>query len=171
MARARNRLPRHRVAGCTVRAAFAVLLAALAMAPAGGSLAAPPPPPGGPVVTLIPLDGPAGPAGAPAVMDVGTVSAADGGRIRDIVIRRRIAVRIDSARATAGAASLSAALVTEVPGVTARIDGMTVSTVPRMIAPTHRIGTAVVHEVELTIPRSAPEGAFATDLLWLAELD
>jgi hypothetical protein len=150
-----------------------LLLAALAMAPASGRPQTPAPPPSGAVVlSLIPLDSGAGPAGADTVIDVGAVAATpSGARLQPIVIRRRIGVQIDVPKGAASSARLSVALASEFPGTTTRVDGLTVSTVPRMIAPAHRVGTPIVHEVELTIPRGAPSGAFASDLTWLVEID
>ena len=111
-------------------------------------------------------------AGAQGLVDLGTVSANLGAsRKRSIVVRRRVAVRIDSRSGTMASARLSVALTAETPGSTVRIDGVTLSTVPRMINPAHRTDTAVVHEIELTIPASVPEGAFHNDLEWIAESD
>jgi hypothetical protein len=110
--------------------------------------------------------------GADTLLDIGPVSAEHrAGRAPAIIVRRRVAVRIDTDRGSAASARLSVALASELPGSTMRVDGMTISTVPRMINPAHRIGSAVVHEIELTIPASVPAGAFASDLQWRAETD
>jgi hypothetical protein len=124
-------------------------------------------------VSFVPLDSATrSVGGGDAVADFGAVSANHGaGRTRGIVVRRRVAVRIDSRLATTSSARLSVALIAEMPGSTVRVDGVTVSTVPRMIQPVHRIGTAVVHEIEMTIPASVPAGSFHNDLQWIAESD
>lgn len=107
-----------------------------------------------------------------AFIDLGAVSASPtAARSRSIIVRRRVAVRLDNSTGMPASARLAVALTAETPGCTVRVDGMTVSTLPRVIAPMHRIGTAVVHEIEFTIPASVPAGAFLSDLQWLAETD
>lgn len=156
-----------------IRALPWLLLLAAAAAPALGS--APTAPPAGLAseltIHLEPLD--AGAAGAPggdAFLDFGSVSARPGaGHDRGIVVRRRVAVRLDGPAGAPASARLSVALSAETPGCTVRVDGVTLSTLPRTIDPVHRVGTAVVHQIEITIPASAPAGTFLSDLLWLAE--
>lgn len=109
------------------------------------------------------------PAGRDAFLDVGSVSAR-GGRQRDNAIRitRRVSVKLEGAAATA---RVSVALLADTPGVTVRVNGATMSTVPRLIDPVHRVGSAVTHQIEMIIPASVPAGPFLNNLQWLAETD
>ena len=150
-----------------------LLLLVTAAAPAHGTAPAAPPPvlATGLTIHLEPLEtGAAGGAGGDAFLDFGSVSARPGaGHDRGIVIRRRVAVRLDGPAGAPASARLSVALSAETPGCTVRVDGVTLSTLPRTIDPVHRVGTPVVHRIEITIPASAPAGTFLSDLLWLAE--
>lgn len=109
-------------------------------------------------------------AGSDAFVDFGSVALqTDVGR--SIVVRRRIAVRLDGYPGAPASARLSVALRAEAPGCTVRVDGVTLSTLPRIIDPVHRIDTDVVHEIEVTIPTTVPAGTFLSDLQWLAASD
>lgn len=109
-------------------------------------------------------------AGSDAFVDFGSVAKQPGAG-RGIVIRRRVAVRLDGYPGAPASARLSVALTAEAPGCTVRVDGVTLSTFPRLIDPLHRIGSDVVHEIEVTIPTTVPSGAFLSDLQWLAASD
>jgi hypothetical protein len=112
------------------------------------------------------LDGGSG-GSADALMDLGAV-AANAAAIRSgrTVVTRRVAVRIDGPGPTA---RLSVALDTEAPGCSVRVDGFALSTIPLVVDAAHRVGSAVVHQLEITVPRNVPPGAFLTHLQWLAE--
>jgi hypothetical protein len=124
-------------------------------------------------VNLVPIDTATRSVGnGHAVADFGAVTANHStSRARSIVIRRRVAVRLDHSLGTTPSARLSVALTSDMQGSTVRVDGVPLSTIPRMIDPVHRIGTAVVHEIEITIPNSVPAGAFHNDLQWTAQSD
>jgi hypothetical protein len=113
------------------------------------------------------LEGGSSGAAADAHMDLGAV-AANRAAMRNgrTVITRRVAVRIDGPGPTA---RLSVALDTEAPGCTVRVDGLAVSTIPRVIEAAHRVGAPVVHQIEITIPRNVAPGAFLTNFQWQAE--
>lgn len=113
------------------------------------------------------LEGASGSAGADAHLDLGSL-AANPAAIRSgrMLVTRRVAVRIDG---PGSAAQLSVALGAEAPGCTVRVDGLVLSTIPRTITSAHRLGAAVVHQIELIIPRAAPAGSFLTNLQWLAQ--
>jgi hypothetical protein len=107
-----------------------------------------------------------------ASVDLGVVSANTQGRHgRSITIRRRIAVLLDGGAGTSASARLSVVLATEMPDCVVRVDGLAVSTVPRLVAQAHRIGTPVVHDIEVTIPAHVAEGPFLSALQWIAESD
>lgn len=151
-----------------------LFLLALMTAPvlAAASPALPAKPPNALTVRFIPYAAivPSG-SGSEAFLDFGVVAAKPGtGRQRAIVVRQRVAVRLDGG--TTGApvsARLLVALSEETPDCTVRLDGMPLSTLPRLIDTVHRVGTAVVHEIEVTIPPTVPAGTFLGNLQWLAE--
>jgi len=104
-----------------------------------------------------------------AFLDIGSVSAGPGRtRGKAIVVTRRIAVRLDGMAPTA---RVSVALLAETPGCTVRLNGLTLSSVPRLVDPMHRIGSAVVHQLEMSIPAGVPAGPLLSNLQWLAETD
>jgi hypothetical protein len=110
-----------------------------------------------------------GGAGAQAALNLGTVSAVGSGRKKPaIVLRERVAVRLDGKATTA---RLSVALAQDLPGSTVRVNGQTISMVPRLIHPAHPVGTTVVHQLEITIADDVPAGAFLNNLQWVAETD
>ncbi len=110
--------------------------------------------------------GSSGPAGD-GHLDLGTVAASRAAmRNGRTVLTRRVAVRIEGAGPTA---RLSVALATEAPGCTVRVDGLAISTIPRVVDAAHRVGAPVVHQIEITIPRNVPPGAFLSNFQWQAE--
>jgi hypothetical protein len=109
-----------------------------------------------------------GPATPALPLQVGTLSAAGAGRRAGIVVRERIAVRLEGPGSTA---RVSVALAEPRPGRSVRIDGQLLSTSPRVIDPMHRIGATVVHQLEVTIGPEAPAGVFMDQILWTADSD
>ena len=107
-----------------------------------------------------------------AFVDIGTVTAQTGAqRRRGIVVRQRVAVRLDGRPGTASSARVSVALSAETPGCTVRLNGVPVTTLPRLIDPVHRVGAPVVYEIEMTIPPSVPAGPLLSSIQWFAETD
>ena len=105
--------------------------------------------------------------GSVPLVDIGAVSAKSvSGRSNPILVKRRVAVRLDGAAAMA---RVSVSLVSETPGCTIRIDGQPIGSIPRVVDPLHRVGSTVVHQLELSIPAGVPAGAFLSNLQWLAE--
>lgn len=144
----------------------ACLLAAAALLPAGARAAAPPAP-----LTLqfVPLEpGQGSSRNSDAFVDVGAVSAAPGRRPAPIKVQQRVGLRLEG---PAASARVSVALEAEIAGVAVRVDGLPVTTIPRLIDPAHRIGATVVHRIEITIPAHVPPGNFLSNLQWLAESD
>jgi len=102
-----------------------------------------------------------------AFVDLGRMSAhAVRGRGPLIVVTRHVAVRLDG---TASSAKVSVALLAETPGTTVSIDGMVLSTIPRLVDPVHRVGSTVTHQLEITIPAGVPAGPYLSNLQWVAE--
>jgi len=120
---------------------------------------------------LLPLDGAArSDAAGDVFVHIGSVSAhpGPGKKGAPILVRQSVGLRLDGQYASA---RVSVALAVETPGCIVRVDGFTLSTVPRMINPVHRVGATVVHQIEMTIPASVPAGAFLSNLQWFAESD
>jgi hypothetical protein len=108
-------------------------------------------------------------AAADAHLELGRLAAAPArGRPPEAVRHARVAVRLDG---SARHARLSAALLDDMPGCSVRVDGVVLSTVPRVIDPVHRVGVTVVHDIEITVTGSVPAGPFLSNLQWLAESD
>jgi hypothetical protein len=104
-----------------------------------------------------------------AFLDIGRVSAGPGRASgRAIVVTRRIAVRLEGLASTA---RVSVALLAETPGCTVRLDGVPLSSIPRLVNPVHRVGSTVVHQLEMSIPAGVPAGPLLSNLQWLAETD
>jgi hypothetical protein len=147
------------------------MLGAFAVFTGGGAAASPSALAPGPVRFAFQVmeDGGAGPAAGDAFMDIGRVSAvASQARSKAIVVTRRIAVRLEG---LAPAARVSVALLAEMPGCTVRLDGVTLSPTPRVVDSAQRIGSTVVHRLEISIPASVPAGPLLSSLQWLAETD
>lgn len=108
-----------------------------------------------------------GGAAGDARLELGAVSADRAAlRERRIVVRRRVAVRIDG---PGPAVRLSVALGAELPGAVVRVDGVPVGTAPRVLDLAHRVGSSVAHQVEIIIPPGVSPGPFLTNLQWTAE--
>lgn len=143
------------------------LIAAFAAAFAGALHAAAPPLASPHAFRFEWLEGGSRTGGSDAHVDLGTLAAGrTGTRQRAIVMKRRVAVRIDG---PGPAVRLSAALNVETPGCSVRVDGVALSTIPRMLDGAHRVGTAVVHQIEISIPANVPAGPFLSNIQWLAE--
>ena len=145
-----------------------VLIVAGAAALAGAARAAAPPLASPHAFRFEWLEGGSRTGGSDAHVDLGTLAARGGGgtRQRAIVMKRRVAVRIDG---PGPAVRLSAALGAETPGCSVRVNGIALSTIPRMLDGAHRVGTAVVHQIEISIPANVPAGPFLSNIQWLAE--
>jgi len=108
-----------------------------------------------------------GGVGADAHLELGAIAATPSAmRSGRILVTRRLAVRIDG---SGPAVRLLVALDADAPGCTIRLDGVALSTIPRVIAAAHRVGAPVVHQLELAVPRGVPAGRFLTHLQWQAE--
>jgi hypothetical protein len=104
-----------------------------------------------------------------AQVDLGSVSANLGGNRAGTVVRWRVAIRLDSRSGAASSARLWVALASETSGCGVRVDGVPIAVAPQLVDPVHRIGTAIVHQIELIIPRDVPAGPLLNDLQWIAE--
>jgi hypothetical protein len=64
---------------------------------------------------------------------------------------------------------LKAFLVTPEPGRVVSVDGIVLSTAPRIVDAQAPIGSTVGHVVRVEVPPAQPAGAFATDIVWEIE--
>jgi hypothetical protein len=102
-----------------------------------------------------------------ARIDLGRLSASAAAiRERRMLVRRRLALRIDGPGTTA---RLLAVLTEEPAGLTIRVDGLPLSRLPRLLDPAHRLGTAVTHRIEIDIPTQVAPGPILGRVQWLAE--
>jgi len=109
--------------------------------------------------------------GSDAMVDTGAMSQTRNkrgrGRRAVSVTRRSFGIRIDAANATEGAtATLRAYLETHDGRSTIRIDGITLGTVPSLIDAQSPLGVVTTHTIEIEVPASSPEGAFASAVRW-----
>lgn len=133
---------------------------------AGGSVYARPVEPS---LRLLPLDSTMTATASPvAALDIGTVSAQShpAGAVR---IVRQVAVLLEPGDSTATSARLFVALDSESSGCSVRVDGVPLTTSPRLVSAAHRLGVPVAHRIEIVIPPSAPPGAFLSTLQWSAD--
>lgn len=83
-----------------------------------------------------------------------------------MLIQRRVVLRIDG---PGTAARVLAALDDEPAGFTMRIDGLVLTTVPRVLDPAHRLRMSVTHTIDIEIPAQTAPGPFFGRIQWLAE--
>jgi hypothetical protein len=113
------------------------------------------------------IEGSGSATGAAAQMDLGPMRAdAAAVRQRRTAVTRRVAVRIDG---PGPAVRLSVSLAQDIGAASVRIDGLPVSTVPRVIDAMHRVAVSVPHRIEIAVPAGMPPGAFLGQLQWTAE--
>jgi hypothetical protein len=107
-----------------------------------------------------------------AVLDLGPQAAhRERGRLQPARVRERIALRLRGDAAAPATARVSVALAQDWPGVDVRVDGVPLSTLPRVVAPAHRVGVPVAHLIEISVPASMAPGAFVNDLQWFADTE
>jgi hypothetical protein len=104
-------------------------------------------------------------------VDVGTVSARRGCSARGAVVRQRVVVRLVSGSGAPGFARLRAALAEHPGALRVRVDGVLLSTVPRLVDAHAPIGRSVARTIELEVPASEPPGALTVPITWTAEAD
>lgn len=103
---------------------------------------------------------------AAAVVDAGTI-AWRGGSKRSSVVTRVVAMRIgEPARDSRGTATVRAFVETFDPRCAIRIDGVPLTTAPRVIRRGAPIGIAFTHRVDVEVPVSAAEGPLQTSIGW-----
>jgi hypothetical protein len=121
-------------------------------------------------VTFVPVEAQvASPTQGESFLDLGALAASRPGAHGRASVRQRVGVRVESPTHTVAVARLQVYLATETPGCTVRVDGVTLTAIPRTLDRIHRVGTTVVHEVEVIVPPNVPAGPFASAITWVAE--
>ncbi len=114
-------------------------------------------------LTLTFLDGP--------VLDTGPI-VWRGERRKTTRVTRTAVLRIGLASQEAhGTATLRAFLETPDPRATVRVDGLLLSTSPRVVQRFAPIGIAVTHRIEIEVPVDAAEGPLAASIGWEVTTD
>lgn len=100
------------------------------------------------------------------VMDAGTIQWR-GGSKKATVTTRTVRLRIGQPAAEPrGTATLSAFLQTADARCTVRIDGVVLTSAPRVIQRNAPIGVAVPHRIEIEVPVHAADGPLLTSIGW-----
>jgi hypothetical protein len=124
------------------------------------------------VVTFVTDGALAAPGSSGALVDLGTLAASWGrGRGQGasaIAVERRLGLRVEGG-GRRGFVRLKAFLVTPEPGRVVSVDGIVLSTAPRIVDAQAPIGSTVGHVVRVEVPPAQPAGAFATDIVWEIE--
>lgn len=133
---------------------------------------------------LLPLDAHGGgrrrvlavspPSLVPAITFVGTAGMVDAGTIvwhggskRSTVSARQVTIRIgEPSREARGTATIRAFVETLDPRCTIRIDGIALTTVPRVIRRNAPVGVPFTHRIEIEVPVSAADGPLQTAIGW-----
>lgn len=100
------------------------------------------------------------------VMDTGTI-VWRGGTKRATITTRTVRMRIGEASAESrGNVTIRAFLETPDPRCTIRIDGVPLTTAPRVIHRNAPIGIAFTHRIEIEVPVTAAEGPLQASIGW-----
>jgi len=104
--------------------------------------------------------------GSDAMVDAGAMSQARSkSKHATSVTKKVFGIRIDSA-AEGATATLLAFLEVHDGRSTIRIDGIEIGTAPKVIAAQIRVGVVTTHTIEIEVPASVSEGAFASAVRW-----
>lgn len=99
-------------------------------------------------------------------LNLGTVSHTGGAQAANVqvqklpgrfVVSTRFGLSIQAGSQTATTATVLAALTVPDPAFTFRLDGMTLQTVPQLLPGQARMGTTVMHRLEIEVPTSLTE--------------
>lgn len=106
--------------------------------------------------------------GTAGVLDVGRI-AADGTKRNSTIQTRTVAMRIGpQSREARGTATLYAFLEIPDPHSIVRVNGVVLSSTPRVIMRDVPVGIRVTQRIEIEIPKDAPEGALQLSIGWTA---
>lgn len=109
------------------------------------------------------VDAPGGMVDAGTIAGTGTIAGKS---------RKTFGIRIGRpSRESQGHATLRAFLETPDPRCIVRLDGIVLTTQPRVIERFAPIGITTMHRLEIDVPASAPEGALLTTIGWNVSTD
>lgn len=108
-----------------------------------------------------------------ATVDVGDLSlqspkvARHGrGRASSFSVVRHFRLRVERADRQSGRVEISAYLLQDCFNCRLRIDGVEISTVPKVIASNTQINTSIGHRLEIEVPTEAAAGALNAEIGW-----
>jgi hypothetical protein len=99
-------------------------------------------------------------------LNLGTVSHAGGAQAANVQVKKlpgrfvvstRFGLSIQAGSQTTTTAAVLAALTVPDPAYTFRLDGITLQTVPQLLPSQARMGTTVMHRLEIEVPTSLTE--------------
>lgn len=106
------------------------------------------------------------------LLDLGPISAARQRHPRHAAQQHhRIGLRLEGDSGSFAHARVSVALSDAFADYTVRVDGVTLTAFPQLIDAAHPVGMRVVHDIEISVPRTAPPGPIANGIVWFAETD
>lgn len=109
--------------------------------------------------------------GSGPVVDAGPI-AWGGGSKRSTATTRTVSLRIgEPSRDFRGTATVRAYLETVDPRCTIRIDGVTLTTAPRVVRRHAPIGITFSHRIEIDVPVTAADGPLQTSIGWEVTTD
>ena len=104
--------------------------------------------------------------GAAGAVDAGTI-AWRGGRTRSATAARTVTLRIgEPLPGLRGTATVRAFVETFDPHCMIRIDGVPLTTAPRIIRRHAPVGVAFTHRIEIEVPVTAPDGPLQASIAW-----
>ncbi|HET7434054.1 MAG TPA: hypothetical protein VFN10_04990 [Thermoanaerobaculia bacterium] len=113
--------------------------------------------------------------GSDAYTDAGSISQARAvhghGRNARAFTTKLFGIRLERAGAPQGTARLLVSLESSDDRCTIRIDGVVITTTPRVIDAQMTIGKTTQHTLEIEVPADMPEGAINAALRWEATTD
>lgn len=115
-------------------------------------------------------------SGTDAMIDAGSTarvrSAARRGTKQFTTIRKTFGVRLEASGSGEGVtATLRASLESHDGRSTMRIDGIPMSTIPKVILAHAPLGVVTTHTIEIEVPAEVAEGAFASAIRWDVSTD
>jgi len=123
------------------------------------------PPAGDLTITFVPM---AGESLLGDTLDVGSV-AHRGYERRDVTkVTRTVGIRVTRTNGAKGVAALRAWVEAPDARVVLRVDGVVLSSVPRLVDSQAPLGAVIVHRIEIEVPVTAAEGAVLSSIRWEA---
>lgn len=106
-----------------------------------------------------------------AQLDVGAVSALRPRRAKRAQVIERIGVQVTGPQAGPRFARLTAFLASGRGGRRVSLDGVPLTTTPRVVDAAARVGGTSIHVVEIEVAPDEPAGEIAAEITWVVETD